>query len=125
MRDQKNNTENSELDGNRIIQKMPIVPTKENSCYLVIKQIYFDEIMAGTKKIEYRDLNPTNRKKLLLNDRWPYKPKDIKFLNLAVGYAKERDCGIVEVTGFTFRKNYPYDIIEVHIGNVIECKRAK
>lgn len=28
-------------------------PTKENTLYLTIKQKYFDEIMAGTKKNEY------------------------------------------------------------------------
>ncbi len=32
------------------------VPTKENTLYLPIKQIYFDEIIAGTKKEEYREV---------------------------------------------------------------------
>ncbi len=99
------------------------IPTKENSCYLVIKQIYFDEIMAGTKKIEYRELNPTNKKKFLVNDKKPYQIKDIRYLNLAVGYAKERDCATVEVTGFTIENNYPYDTIDIHLGKVVECKR--
>lgn len=31
-------------------------PTKENSLYLPIKQVYFDQIVAGTKKEEYREI---------------------------------------------------------------------
>lgn len=126
MKSQKNKEEYVILDGDGSILSPSDfgLPTKENSCYLVIRQIYFDEIMSGRKKIEYRDLNPTNRKKFLVNDKWPYKTRDIRFLNLAVGYAKERDTATVEVTGFTFKKNYPFDTIEVHLGNVVECKRG-
>ncbi len=29
--------------------------TKENTLYLPIKQVYFDAIIAGTKKEEYRE----------------------------------------------------------------------
>ena len=31
-----------------------MIPTKENTLYLPIKQIYFDQIIAGTKKEEER-----------------------------------------------------------------------
>ena len=31
-------------------------PTKENTLYLPIKQIYFDQIIAGTKDKEYREI---------------------------------------------------------------------
>lgn len=31
-------------------------PTKENTLYLPIKQVYFDQIIAGTKKEEYREI---------------------------------------------------------------------
>lgn len=31
-------------------------PTKENTLYLPIKQVYFDQIVAGTKKAEYREV---------------------------------------------------------------------
>lgn len=31
-------------------------PTKENTLYLPIKQIFFDQIIAGTKKEEYREV---------------------------------------------------------------------
>jgi hypothetical protein len=36
------------------------------------------------------------------NGVYPYMPKDVKFLNLAVGYAKDRDTAIVEVKGISF-----------------------
>ena len=108
-------------------------PTKDNMLYLPIKQNYFDEIVAGTKKKEYRDISPTTYKKYLdcdeegnpyANDevlspedleyygadllmackdgKFPfYFREDIKFLNLAVGYNKERDTAIVEVESIT------------------------
>ena len=54
-------------------------PSKENSLYLTIKQVYFDEIIAGTKKEEYRDITPTTYKKYLDCDKYgnPYYDVDI------------------------------------------------
>ena len=43
--------------------------TKENTLYLPIKQIYFDEILAGTKKQEYREMKPTTFTKYLASER--------------------------------------------------------
>ena len=34
-------------------------PTKENTLYLTIKQVHFDQIIAGTKKEEYREIKDT------------------------------------------------------------------
>ena len=31
-------------------------PTKDNTLYLPIKQVYSDQIIAGTKKEEYREI---------------------------------------------------------------------
>ena len=49
-------------------------PTKENTLYLPIKQVYFDQIIAGTKKEEYREVTPTTYKKYLDCDEYgePY-----------------------------------------------------
>lgn len=107
-------------------------PTKENTLYLPIKQVYFDQIIAGTKKAEYRDvkegitanrylqkdnsgaylLNPdvTDPGKVYYiddynNGHFPFVPKDYKYLFLAVGYAKVRDTAIVEVTDISFEAN--------------------
>ena len=106
-------------------------PTKENTLYLTIKQKYFDEIVAGTKMEEYREIKDTTYKKYLecaengapyfYTDKidpkdpnsgniytwnggdYPFVPKaSIEYLSLAVGYAKERDTAIVEVEDMTF-----------------------
>ncbi|MDD4495321.1 MAG: ASCH domain-containing protein [Eubacteriales bacterium] len=102
-------------------------PTKENTLYLPIKQVYFDQIIAGTKKAEYREVKETTYKKYLYcdaegnpdisegtpenfsddimaynNGRFPFVPIEYKYLSLAVGYAKERDTAVVEVENVTF-----------------------
>lgn len=103
-------------------------PIKENTLYLPIRKVYFDEIIAGTKTTEYREIKDTTAKRYLLtNDqgrfipdpnvpgsesceyiddynggRFPYFPRPYKYLSLAVGYAKERDTAIVEVVGYSF-----------------------
>ncbi len=101
--------------------------------YLPIKQTFFDQIIAGTKREEFRDITPTTFKKYLdcdengnpwiddevLNEddlsfydadllmackdgKFPfYFREDIKYLKLAVGYTKERDMALVEVTKIT------------------------
>ena len=109
----------------------PIVPSKENTLYLPIKQVYFDEIIAGSKKKEYREVKPTTYKKYLKcdpkgnpfvdtslidmddplcddinvwnNGVYPLLPNDAhKFLHLAVGYNKERDEAVVEISDISF-----------------------
>jgi len=137
-------------------------PNKENTLYLPIKQVYFDAIIDGTKKIEYREIKEgitanrylikDERTKYALNpdvvtdfDReyfiddiinggFPFLPRRYKYLSLAVGYAKERDTAIVEVTDFSFhperiRKDangapvFAFWIEEFHLGKVIELHR--
>ena len=53
-------------------------PTKENTLYLTIKQVYFDAIVAGLKKEEYREIKNTTYKKYLEVDEegWPYITRD-------------------------------------------------
>lgn len=107
-----------------------VAPTKENSLYLTIKQTYFDQIVAGTKDKEYREIKDTTYKKYLLcdeegypyirkdamneddpwfgdilawnNGEYPFIPVNYKYLNLAVGYNKERDTATVKVVGISF-----------------------
>lgn len=136
-------------------------PTKENTLYLPIKQVYFNQIIAGTKKAEYRevkegitanryllkengayvlnpdaveDMNATYYIDDYNNGKFPFVPKPYKYLSLAVGYAKERDTALVEVTGFSFepqmirtdregRPKYCFWIIAFHLGKVIEVHR--
>ncbi|WP_289198226.1 hypothetical protein [Bacteroides acidifaciens] len=105
---------------------------QENTLYLPIKQVYFDQIVAGTKKEEYREIKEgitanryllkDSKGKYVLNPEvteagkeyfiddynngyFPFVPKSYKYLSLAVGYAKERDTALVEVDGFHFIPN--------------------
>lgn len=107
-------------------------PSKDNTLYLPIRQVYFDEIVAGTKKEEYRECKPgITMNRYLQKDasepsgykinpetatpgqmyywddynggRYPFLPKPFKYLSLAVGYARERDTALVAVKGFHFK----------------------
>ena len=66
-------------------------PTKQNSLYLTIKQVYFDQIMAGTKKEEYRDITPNTYKKYLDCNEYgdPYYDLDILSDEEADWYGEE------------------------------------
>lgn len=136
-------------------------PTKENTLYLPIKQVYFDQIIEGTKKAEYRevkegitanryllkkegkyvlnpdaveDMNATYYIDDYNNGKFPFVPKPYKYLSLAVGYARERDTALVEVTGFSFepkmvrydregKPRYSFWIMAFHLGDVVELHR--
>lgn len=132
-----------------------------DTLYLPIKLAYFDEIASGVKVCEYREVKEgitANRYILKDNDgkyvlnpdctvaeveyflddfnggKFPFLPKPYKYLYLAVGYAKERDTALVEVTGYSFepkmiRKDrngnprYAFWVIAYHLGRVVELHR--
>lgn len=106
--------------------------SKDDILYLPIKQVYFDQIIEGTKKEEYREIKEgITANRYLLKDKsgkyvlnpdvteanneyyiddynngnFPFLPKPYKYLYLAVGYAKERDTALVEIIGFRFIPN--------------------
>ena len=75
---------------------------------LIIKQVFFDQIIEGTKKQEFREVRPTTIKKLLQLDDEGYEVEDehgnaqpIKYdaIQFYVGYNKDRDSALVEVVG--------------------------
>ena len=75
---------------------------------LIIKQCFFDEIIKGTKKQEFREVKPTTIKKLLQLDEEGFEIEDadgnaqpIKYdaIQFYVGYNKDRDSALVEVLG--------------------------
>ena len=75
---------------------------------LIIKQVFFDQIIEGTKKQEFREVRPTTIKKLLQLDDEGFEVEDevgnsvpIKYdaIRFFVGYNKDRDSALVEVTG--------------------------
>lgn len=74
----------------------------------IIKQHWFDEIMSGRKKKEYRELKPTTLKKLVkldkkgdlvLDENENAVPIHYDAMLLFVGYQKVRDSALVEITG--------------------------
>lgn len=77
---------------------------------LIIKQKYFDAILAGRKVQEFREVRPTTIKKLLQLDEDGYELEDEKgnaipihydAIQFYVGYNKDkdRDSALVEVLG--------------------------
>ena len=75
---------------------------------LIIKQVYFDAILAGRKVQEFREVRPTTIKKLLQLDKEGYEVEDengnaipihYDAIQFYVGYSKDRDSALVEVLG--------------------------
>lgn len=75
---------------------------------LIIRQKYFDAILAGRKAQEFREVRPTTINKLLQLDKDGYEVEDedgnaqpIKYdaIKFFVGYNKDRDSALVEVVG--------------------------
>lgn len=75
---------------------------------LIIKQQYYDEILAGTKKQEFREIKPSTEKKYILLDKEGYAAEDengnsipihYDALLLYVGYKPDREAMLIECTG--------------------------
>lgn len=67
---------------------------------LIIKQEYFDQILAGTKKIETREIRPNNAGRYceFNSDGELTGPKQYDALQLFVGYQPNRPSADVAVT---------------------------
>ena len=85
---------------------------------LNIKKIYFDEIMSGTKKIEYRELKQTTLNKYTYLDETDGKRYLRRYdaLRLYVGYNKDKESALVQVTDITYNEG----IVEYHLGMILE-----
>ena len=75
---------------------------------LIIKQVFFDQIIAGKKKQEFREIKPTTEKKYIQLDDEGYAlldendnciPINYDAIRFYVGYKPDRDSALVEVTG--------------------------
>ncbi len=78
-----------------------------NRLQLSLYKQWFDEILHGTKKIEYREIKP-------YYDRLLKKDYDeVKFVN---GYGKERPYLIINIVKIIKSKEF----YEIHLGNIIE-----
>lgn len=87
---------------------------------LVIKDVYFKEILAGTKTIEYRELKQTTMNKYTYVDEADGKRYLCRYdaLRLNVGYNKNRDSALVEVTDITYDRDA--GVVEYHLGRILE-----
>jgi hypothetical protein len=85
---------------------------------LIIKKKYFDEIMSGEKTIEYRELKQMTLNKYTYIDETDGKRylRHYDALRLYVGYNKDRESAIVEVTDITYNEG----TVEYHIGRILE-----
>lgn len=75
---------------------------------LIIKQEFFDKILSGEKKQEFREIKPSTEKKYILfeEDGYPVEDEDgncvpihYDYLLLYVGYNADRDSMLIECTG--------------------------
>lgn len=75
---------------------------------LIIKQQYFNEILSGEKKQEFREIKPSTEKKYIIFDEDGYPAEDengncipihYDYLLLYVGYNADRDSMLIECTG--------------------------
>ena len=85
---------------------------------LNIKKVYFDEIMSGTKKIEYRELKQTTLNKYTYIDESDGKRYLRRYdaLRLCVGYNKDGESALVQVTDTTYHEG----LVEYHLGMILE-----
>ena len=82
------------------------------------KKEYFDEIIKGRKKIEYRELKQTTLNRYTYLDESDGKRYLRRYdaLRLFVGYHKDRESALVQVTDTTYQEG----IVEYHLGLILE-----
>ena len=87
---------------------------------LNIKKIYFDEIMKGTKDIEYREVKQTTINKYTYVDESDGKRylRRYDLIKFYVGYNKDRESAVVEVVDTTY--DLSLNIVEYHLGKILE-----
>ena len=85
---------------------------------LNIKKVFFDEIIKGEKKIEYRELKQTTLNKYTYLDESDGKRYLRRYdaLRLFVGYNKDRESALVQVKDITYNEG----IVEYHLGMILE-----
>lgn len=90
---------------------------------LNIKKIYFDEIMSGTKQIEYRELKQTTINRYTYLDETDGKRYLRRYdaLRLFVGYHKDRESALVQVKDITYNNG----VVEYHLGLILEVINNK
>lgn len=89
-----------------------------------IKQIYFDDILAGDKNIEYRELKNTTMGKFTRLDKATGKRyiRQPHILKLYTSYTADHDVLLVEVKKTVFKEP---SAIEYHLGKILEYDLKK
>lgn len=103
----------------KIVKKQSTFDTKGLKILtLNIKKVYFDEIINGTKKIEYREIKQSTINKYTYVDESDGKRYLRRYdaLRLFVGYHKDRENALVKVVDTTCFNG----IVEYHLGVVLE-----
>ena len=103
----------------RIVKKESTFNTKDMKVLsLNIKKQYFDEIINGTKKVEYRELKQTTLNKYTYIDEADGKRYLRRYdaLRLFVGYHKDRESALVQVID----TKYADGIVEYYLGAILE-----
>lgn len=87
---------------------------------LIIKQVWFDEIIAGRKTIEYRDLKQStlNRYTWKSNEDGKRYLKVYDAIRFYVGYNKDRKSALVRIIDIKYDKNKR--MIEYYLGEILE-----
>jgi hypothetical protein len=89
---------------------------------LIIKQVYFDQILNGTKTQEFREIKPSTEKKYV--DSTGIKPKPILYdaIRFYVGYHTNRDTALVAVQDASV--NYFVTEITYDLGKILESTQG-
>ncbi len=106
----------------RIVKTQSTFDTKHLKVLtLNIKKAYFQEIIAGSKKIEYRELKQSTLNKYTYIDEADGKRYLRRYdaLRLFVGYHKDCESALVQVVDTT----YADGVIEYHLGTILELVR--
>ena len=88
---------------------------------LNIKKVFFDAIISGEKKEEYREVKQTTINKYTFIDEEDGKRylRRYDLLHLFVGYQKDRESAIVEIVDTTYEEGR----VVYHLGQIMEvCK---
>lgn len=113
---------------------------------LIIKQKFFDQIISGEKKQEFREIKPSTEKRLVQLDKDNIEitdengnsiPVEYDAIRFYVGYNKNRDSALVKVDGayteifvddngevIDYEYNGDYYIAQqvvYNLGEVLEC----
>ena len=80
--------------------------------HLTLKKKWFDEILSGKKKVEYREIKPYWQIRLIDNKGIPIDYKKIVFKN---GYGKNVPIMVVEYLGLNISDKY-----EIQLGKILE-----